>query len=391
MIYCHEVGLINALGNNKAEVIKNLSNNQTGLIEDDSWLLGKQKTFLGKIDGALPAIPETYPQHNSRNNQLLLATLLQIKNSLDYFIKKYGKDRIAVIIGTSTSGIHEGEKAIDYLAQKGKLPSEYDYQQQQLGDPSLFLAQYLDLSGPAYSISTACSSSARAIISGANLIKSGAVDVALVGAADSLCKMAINGFHSLEALSSNLCAPFSKHRDGINIGEAAGLMILSKEVSDIALLGYAGSSDAWHMSAPHPEGNGAEKSMRLALERANLQPQDIGYINLHGTATKLNDLAESKAISRIFNQSVPCSSTKHLTGHTLAAAGITEAILSIFILQNNLPLPHQSFSSDNEKDDDLANFNLVTSPVPLESPVILSNSFAFGGNNASLIFGKLSV
>ncbi len=390
MIYCHALGLINALGNNPYDILKQLSNNQSGLVEDDSWLINHQKTFLGKIEANLPIIPEQYPQHNSRNNRLLLAALEQIRPQVDKCIVTYGKNRIAIIIGTSTSGIDEGEKALAHVKTHTRFPNHFYYQQQQFGDPSLFLSKYLDLSGPAYAISTACSSSARAIISGASLINAGIVDAAIVGGADSLCKMAINGFNALEAISPQPCMPFSEHRNGISIGEAAGLMLLTRTPSETVLMGYGASSDAWHMSAPHPEGDGAEEAMKKALLTAKLRPEQVGYINLHGTATPLNDQAESQAVHRLFGNKVPCSSTKHLTGHTLAAAGITEAGLSILLLQNDIPLPKQQFTDNNKLDSTLADIQIVTQTTKLSSPIILSNSFAFGGNNACLIFGKTS-
>ena len=212
MIYCNALGLINALGNDLDSIAKQLAFNQSGLVKDDSWLINQQKTFLGKITADLPVIPEQYPQHNSRNNRLLLAALEQIRPQVDNCMATYGKNRIAIIIGTSTSGIDEGEKALAHVKTHACFPDHFYYQQQQFGDPSLFLSKYLNLFGPAYAISTACSSSARAIISGASLINAGIVDAAIVGGADSLCKMAINGFNALEAISSQICMPFSEHR-----------------------------------------------------------------------------------------------------------------------------------------------------------------------------------
>ena len=390
MIYCHGLGLVNALGADNTAIQTSLANNRSGLKSDCSWLANGQTTFLGTVDATLPEIPQNFSRHHSRNNQLLLAALAQIRPQLDQLIARYGKQRIAIIMGTSTSGIHEGELAIKHYIKHQQKLEHYDYQQQQLADPSQFLADYLGLTGPTYTISTACSSSARAIISGACLLESGLADVALVGGADSLCKMAINGFHALEAISDELCAPFSQHRKGINIGEAAGLMLLSKEPEQITLMGWGASSDAWHMSAPHPEGEGAENAMKAALTKAGLKPEEVGYINLHGTATKLNDSAEAKAVYRVFADKVPCSSSKHLTGHTLGAAGITEAGLAVLMLQHNLSLPVQVFSQNNQQDNSLDAIHLVTEPEHLSQATILSNAFAFGGNNACLIFGRVS-
>ena len=388
MIYFSAVGLINALGSNVDEISRSLSSNRSGLTKQHGWLLHGKSTWIGKASAPLPQIPAKLAQHNSRNNRLLLAALTQIQPQVDIAIQQYGRERIAVIMGTSTSGIHEGELAIAQQLESGELPDHYAYQQQELGDPSQFLATYLQLNGPTYTLSTACSSSVRAIISGYRLIKAGLADAALVGGADSLCRMAINGFDSLESISYQRCMPFAQQRDGINIGESAGLILLSREPAKIALLGSGESSDAWHMSAPHPEGIGAERAMRMALEQANFEPEQVGYINLHGTATPLNDVAEAQAVNRVFGAATPCSSTKHLTGHTLGAAGVTEAALSWLILDRDLTLPIQDFSV-SVKDPTIADINLLTAPQKLAKKAIISNSFAFGGNNACLLLGEV--
>jgi 3-oxoacyl-[acyl-carrier-protein] synthase-1 len=390
MIYLSAVAMINALGNTPDEISQNLQNNRSGLAEETDWLLHNKPTWVGRVKAPLPSVPAELSQHNSRNNQLLLAALTQIRSQVDAAIAQYGKKRIAVIMGTSTSGIYEGERAVAHQFAHDELPASYCYQQQELGDPALFLASYLQLDGPAYTLSTACTSSARAIISGKRLIEAGIVDVALVGGADSLCRMALNGFDSLESLSDQRCTPFAKHRKGINIGEAAALILLTQQPSTanaVILAGTGESSDAWHMSAPHPEGIGAEQAMRMALAQAKLMPDDVGYVNLHGTATPLNDKMEAKAVHRVFGNTTPCSSTKHLTGHTLGAAGATEAALCWLILSQNLNLPAQDFS-ETLRDDELADIHLVERAHPARTEIMLSNSFAFGGNNTSLLLMK---
>ncbi|MZT09646.1 beta-ketoacyl-ACP synthase, partial [Citrobacter amalonaticus] len=215
------------------------------------------------------------------------------------------------------------------------------------------------------------------------------VDVAIVGGADTLSRMPINGFHSLESLSPTRCLPFARDRSGITIGEGAALMLLTREPQPIALLGVGESSDAHHISAPHPEGVGAIRAIQQALDNAGLIPEQVGYINLHGTATPLNDQIESRVVNALFGERVPCSSTKHLTGHTLGAAGITEAALSMLILQHDLPLPVQDFSL-SPRDPALPPCGIIEQPQPLERPFILSNSFAFGGNNTSILLGRMS-
>jgi 3-oxoacyl-[acyl-carrier-protein] synthase-1 len=352
----------------------------------EGWLQGDAAAVLGGVDGALPAIPDEFAAHRSRNNQLLLAALEQIRPQVEDAIARFGRDRVAVIMGTSTSGLDEGDIHAD-MTLNGKESADWRYAQQELGDPSRFLRNWLKLEGPAYTLSTACSSSARAMISGRRLIEAGLADVALVGGADTLSRMPVNGFNSLESLSTTLCQPFSRDRCGITIGEGAALMLLTREPHAIELLGVGESSDAHHISAPHPEGTGAIRAIQQALSDANLQPQDVGYINLHGTATPLNDQVESAVVHALFGENVPCSATKHLTGHTLGAAGITEAALSWLILTRDLPLPAQNFSQA-PADPQLPACGILTAPQPLARPVILSNSFAFGGNNASILLGR---
>ncbi|WP_034913992.1 beta-ketoacyl-[acyl-carrier-protein] synthase family protein [Erwinia sp. 9145] len=382
MIYISAVAMLNALGNDMAQIAQNLSHgNAPGMRADSGWLLAGKPCWTGRVEADLPTVPAALAASNSRNNQLLLATLAQIRPQIDEAIAAYGEDRVAVVLGTSTSGLDEADCYIS------EARATWRYAQQELGDPSRFVADYLGLNGPCYTLSTACSSSARALISGARLIEAGLADVAIVGGADTLSRMPINGFDSLESLSPLRCAPFSKGRDGITIGEGAALMLLTRTPQEIAVLGVGESSDAWHMSAPHPQGEGAVKAINMALRQARLPPEALGYINLHGTATPLNDRIEADVVRAIFGEAVPCSSTKHLTGHTLGAAGICEAALCWLLLTQDLPLPPQDFSV-RDPDDTLAPFGLLVTPQPLQRPFILSNSFAFGGNNTCLILGK---
>jgi len=387
MIYIAASGMINALGRTPDDITANLrAGVAPGMRPREGWLQGDVPAVLGGVDGELPPIPEAFAGHRSRNNQLLLAALEQIQPQVDEAIARFGRDRVAVVMGTSTSGLDEGDIHAN-LTLNGKENPDWRYGQQELGDPSRFLRNWLQLEGPAYTLSTACSSSARAMISGRRLIDAGLVDVAIVGGADTLSRMPVNGFNSLESLSTALCQPFGRDRCGITIGEGAALMLLTREPQPIALLGVGESSDAHHISAPHPQGEGAIRAIQQALNDAGLTPQDVGYINLHGTATPLNDQVESQVVNALFGESVPCSSTKHLTGHTLGAAGITEAALSWLLLTRNLPLPPQDFSRA-PVDPTLPACGLITLPQPLTRPVILSNSFAFGGNNASILLGR---
>ncbi len=387
MIYISAVGMINALGNDTDEIAINLTRGRApGMRSRPDWLPGHPHTVLAGVEGELPTIPSNFSAHRSRNNQLLLAALEQIQPQVDEAIMQFGNDRVAVILGTSTSGLNEGDAHVN-LTLNGQESHTWQYPQQELGDPSRFLSHWLGLNGPAFTLSTACSSSARAIMSGRRLIESGLVDVAIVGGADTLSRMPVSGFHSLESLSVIQCQPFSRDRSGITIGEGAALMLLTREPQPVALLGIGESSDAYHISAPHPQGEGAIRAISQALDDAGLMPEQVGYINLHGTATLLNDKIESKVINTLFGENVPCSSTKHLTGHLLGAAGITEAAISMLILQRDLLLPPQDFSR-SPRDETLPPCGIIEQPQPLTRPIILSNSFAFGGNNASILLGR---
>lgn len=382
-IYIHDCGFVSALGSEHGKIHQCLSGEAKPAMELDAEILNDSSvTVVGRVKETLPNIPEVLKQFDTRNNQLALAALKQIENTVKKAIQEYGGERIAVIIGTSTSGIADGEDAYQKKLLQGSFSEDYHYSKQELGNCSDFIARYLGITGPSYTISTACSSSGRAFITAKRLLQAKWVDAVVVGGVDSICKLTLNGFYGLDALAQQRCRPFDQHRSGINIGEAASLMLLGRAPSDVALLGVGDSSDAYHISAPEPNGNGAEQAIRNALNDAKMLPEDIGYINAHGTATPLNDRMESSAIYRIFGQQVPVSSTKHLTGHTLGAASATEAAIAWHILKYNLTLPQQGCLN---KDDDM-NILLLESPIRLNNKAILSNSFAFGGNNVSLIF-----
>ena len=384
------MGLLCALGNNLDDISSNLQLlHAPGFKASDAYLVGNKTSYFGFIQDDLPLIDDANLKiHDSRNNRALLAAFLQIQDKVYKAIDKYGPSRVGIILGTTTSGIDEGDK---YVASEldDKSYTSWTYEKQEIGDTALFLKKYLKLNSIAYSISTACSSSARAIISGHNLIKNNVLDAVIVGGVDTLARMPINGFLSLESLSLDKCEPFGEKRHGINIGEAAGLILLERdENSSLYIKGYGQSSDGYHISAPHPEGIGAKKCIQDALKMANFQPQDIGYINLHGTATPLNDKVEAMVIHDIFSNLVPCSSIKNLIGHTLGASGICEAIISLLILDKNLFLPCQN-ASHYTIDPSFKDFSLVQERgLKLKHNTIMSNTFAFGGNNVSIIFAR---
>lgn len=261
-----------------------------------------------------------------------------------------------------------------------------------MGSPAQFLAKFLELENIFYTISTACSSSAKVFTSAYNLLSLNLCDAVLIGGIDSLSSLTINGFNSLGILASNICNPFSQNRNGINLGEGSALFVLSKEKinkNNIALLGIGESSDAYHFTSPNPEGLGALTAMKQALAKANLQPEDIDYINLHGTGTIENDQMESIAVYTLFKDEVYCSSTKPLTGHLLGAAGICEIGLCWLLLSQEYKFlaPH---IWDASLDPKIKPIKLVTDKKTVSKRLLtcMSNSFAFGGSNATLIIGK---
>ncbi|MCU0118202.1 beta-ketoacyl-[acyl-carrier-protein] synthase family protein [Pseudomonas sp. B2M1-30] len=392
--YLNALGVICALGRDKQEVARNLfAGDCSGMRHESGWVPERELPVAG-VQGELAPIPAHCTQHNSRNNRLLLEAALQIRADIEQAIQAYGRERIAVVLGTSTSGIDEASQGLARYIRDGQFPADYDYRQQELGAPANFLAEWLQLSGPAYVISTACTSSARALMSARRLLDLGLCDAVLCGGVDSLCKLTLNGFSALEAVSGERCNPFSANRNGINIGEAAVLFVMSKQRGSgpaIALLGAGASSDAHHISAPEPSGRGALQAMQKALDRAQLQATQINYLNLHGTATQHNDAMESLAVATLFPQGVACSSSKPMTGHTLGAAGALEAAFCWLSLSDDNPdhaLPPHVW--DGQADPALPPLKWVTASERLSSIApryLMSNSFAFGGNNVSLIIG----
>ncbi|WP_330215478.1 beta-ketoacyl-[acyl-carrier-protein] synthase family protein [Pseudomonas sp. AM8] len=383
--YLNALGVICALGRGQAAVSRSLfAGDCSGMRAESGWV--PERTLpVGSVHGELATIPTELGQQSSRNNQLLLEAALQIEGEIRQAIHRYGASRVGVVLGTSTSGIDEASRGIAQYLRDQHFPSDYDYQQQELSAPANFLADWLQLSGPAYVISTACTSSARALMSAQRLLDLGVCDAVLCGGVDSLCKLTLNGFGALEAVSNERCNPFSVNRNGINIGEAAVLFLMTKAPAAIALLGSGASCDAHHISAPEPTGKGALQAMRKALASAKVQPGQIGYLNLHGTATQHNDAMESLAVASLFPDGVACSSTKPMSGHTLGAAGALEAAFCWLSLAQGRVPPHVW---DGQADPALPALQWAQAGDTLEKPRLMSNSFAFGGNNVSLIIGE---
>jgi len=395
--YLNALGVICALGRGHAAVRQTLLAGDTcGMVPREDWL-DRGTSCFGMVDAVLPEVADVLPQslpgfkaHDSRNNRLLLAAAQDIEADIRAAIARYGAHRVGVVLGTSTSGILESEPAIEAYTRHEPLPASYAYPRQALNAPARFLSDWLGLAGPAYVISTACTSSAKALASARRLLNMGLCDVVLCGGVDTLCRLTANGFASLEAISETRSNPFSANRTGINLGEAAALFLMSREPAEVALLGTGAGSDAHHMSSPDPTGAGAVRSMRAALLDAGLSPADIGYLNLHGTGTVHNDAMESLAVAEVFGCQLPCSSTKPLSGHTLGAAGALEAAFCWLTLSGNPGGRVPPHVWDGIADPALPSLNLARPAARLpDTPrrYVLSNSFAFGGNNASLILG----
>ena len=393
-IYLSSPALVSSLGCGLASHIDMLLNppKSTTLTQMPMPVTGKPYYF-GAVREVLPDLPPHLSQPYNRNNQLLWVAALQIRDYIDEVIEKYGKNRIAVVIGTSTGGIETNLPVFQTVANGGgwaDTPIEQDMQV--LSSPADFLRDALGLTGLTYGISTACTSGSRAIITAARLLKADLCDAVICGGTDMLSALTLNGFDSLSVLSNGIANPFSKNRNGINIGEAAALFVANKDGVGLPLLGYGVSSDAYHMSSPHPDGVGAEIAFAAALKNAQISAEKIGWINLHGTGTVHNDAMESRAVSRVFGNATPATSTKPLTGHTLGAAGALEAaFLWGIVSQEYNPdgrLPPHIF--DGKLDPELPPISLTHSGSRFTQKrrIAASSSFAFGGNNTVLIIGE---
>ena len=347
--------------------------------------------WIGRVaDLETSSLPDHLTAWDCRNNRLAHLALETdgFADAVTAARARYGAHRIAVVLGTSTSGILAAEDAYRDRSDAGALPADFDYRgSQDLHSLAGLVRAALGLRGPAFVISTACASSARAFMDAANLIAAGLCDAAVVGGADTLCRMTLHGFQALELISPTPCRPCGPDRTGISIGEAAGFALLERPDGQpgLHLLGAGASSDGHHMSSPHPEGVGAIEAMRQALRRAVLTPRDIDWINLHGTGTRTNDAMEDMAVAAVFGDAVPCSSTKAWTGHTLGACGIVEAVIAGQCMAEGfvagclgIDAPDPAFRSQVAVDT-------------LRRPVrtVVSNSFGFGGINCSLVLGML--
>ncbi len=368
-----------------------LAQQQTGLKPND-FPECTLETFIGRVRAVDDFIwPQVDLEWQSRNNALVELALQQgtLLPSLARIRDKVGPARIGLVMGSSTSSIDRAEAAYRYQREQGVVPEEFlKLKVLNPHAPAFYTAHRTGITGPCVTLSTACSSSAKVFATAARWLNAGVVDAVLVGGADSLCLTVLYGFHSLQLVSTRLCSPFDESRDGINIGEGAGFALLTRddlaEDAGVVLSGYGESSDAHHMSHPHPEGQGARLAIQQALTLAQLRPEQIDYVNLHGTSSRVNDLVEGNLMAQLFPTSTPMSSTKGWTGHTLGAAGIVEAIIAMDSFQTGLlPGSLHCKKVDPEIALQLSEANRTASPQH-----VMSNSFGFGGNNASLIFSR---
>ncbi|MDD5324346.1 MAG: beta-ketoacyl-[acyl-carrier-protein] synthase family protein [Polaromonas sp.] len=351
-------------------------------------------TFTGEVAGVdAVQLPAPLADFDCRNNRLALLGLTQdgFADAVAAASKKYGARRVGVFIGTSTSGILQTELAYRRRDPvSGALPADFIYRTtHNTFSVADFTRHFFALTGPAAVVSSACSSSARVFASARRMMAAGLIDAAVVGGVDSLCLTTLYGFNSLGLMSAQPCRPFDAARDGLSLGEAAAFALLERvperlDEQAVLLLGVGDSSDAHHMSSPRPDGLGARMAMHNALTMARLEAADIDYINLHGTATPSNDLAEATAVAALFGSRTPCSSTKGATGHTLGAAGGLEAVVCALALQHGL-LPG---GLNTRQADPTLPLNYLLDNREQAISHVLSNSFGFGGTNCSLVFGK---
>ena len=381
------------IGTGLAPTLGSLVGQRSGLTRCDFETV-KIDTHIGEVPGVdAQRLPAQLRIFDCRNNRLAELALRQdgFFDAVEAAAARLGRRRIGVFVGTSTAGIMQTELAYrERDLVSGALPAAFEYG---TTHNSFSVADYVRrrcrLEGPAVAVSSACASSAKVFGAARRMIEAGLIDAALVGGTDSLCLTTLYGFHSLQLSSPTPCRPFDVARDGISIGEAAAFALIERasEQADgdsILLHGVGESSDAYHMSAPHPEGLGAKLAMQAALEAASLEPADIDYINLHGTGTPSNDRSESQAVTSIFGPTTPCSSTKGATGHALGAAGALEAVISALAIRNGLmPGGVQTTRVDPTL---TAHYIKENRRAPLR--YVLSNSFGFGGANCSLIFGR---
>lgn len=394
-IFLSKPGVITCAGFNADELWASVTTgNQSGIKKVKA--VSEEDFFAGRIEES--KLKPTSARFSMKIHRIQEMALEQIAKEVESVKEKYGAQRIAVCVGSCDNGTEFSVAGHKVFFETGKFPSDYSIEMQGADYPSTFVKEKFSLKALCLSFSTACSSSAEAIIKGAQLINSGLADAVIAGGVDLVSDTVLLGFGALEAVSSEITNPFSVNRHGITLGEGAAFFVLTRQdlfSTGIELLGYGESSDAHHMTSPDPSGAGAEKAMKNALHNAGLKPEDIDYINLHGTGTKLNDLMESKAVDAVFGSyKIPASTTKPFTGHTLGAGSAVElAVCFQAIVKNRnaekIQLPLQMW--DVQKDSEIPQLNFVDKDNCTgfkKVKICMSNSFAFGGSNACLIAGE---
>lgn len=385
--------MVNALGSGADAVWSRLLAGETSRLSVREDLVPGRRLTVGAVEGPLPEIPAALSAFASRNNAMALEALRQIEGPVRDAVARCGARRVGVVMGTSTSGVSDAEAAIRHQEERGGLAPAFDYAQLEFGGIASFAAAALGLEGPAYTLSTACSSGARALASARSLLALGICDAVVAGAADTLCGLTTNGFSALQAICDGVTNPCSANRAGLTLGEGAAAFLVLPSAEGVQLLGVGESSEAHHMSAPDPSGGGAETAMRAALADAALETGEVAYLNLHGTGTPLNDRMECLAVDRVFGSELPASSTKPLVGHLLGAAGVMEAAFCWLVLDRGaggtLSLPPHVW--DGEHDPELPRVRLVEKgeTALVRGPArVMTNSFGFGGNNCTLVLGS---
>ena len=367
-------------GGGKEDLLRGLHRTPQEVMGLEHGLLRERQGYFGVI-----SLPETYTARNlARTCGILRYLADRMADTVERLKSRYRSDRVAVLIGSTTTGIREVE------AQKSIKRIDY-HGHQELAAVSEDLANYCGFRGPNMVISTACTSGAKALGVARRLIDAGFCDAALAGGSESLNRLTSQGFESLESYAMGYCKPFQPDRDGITIGEGAALFVLEKGNGGIALSGFAESSDAWHESAPDPKGESAAAAINSALADAGVHSNELDYINLHGTGTRLNDKMEAGVIHRIFGAKVPVSSTKPVTGHTLGAAGAVEAAILWLLLEHPSPMSLPPHHGAENYDQSLPQINLIKAGdnPPRTINTALSISFAFGGHNTAVVLTRL--
>lgn len=387
-VYLHALGMINALGADVDTIVDALRRSHAEGMGTVATRNGS--IYVGRVLAPLDcAPPEALGRYDCRNNRLLLAALAQIAPAIESAREQYGAHRVGIVLGTSTSGIEAAEATFIAMAHRGLKPEHFDYRQMEIGTVAPFAAAVLGVQGPALTLSTACTSSAKAFASARRLLQLHLCDAVIVGGVDSLCELTMQGFASLESTSAVRTNPMSRNRNGINVGEGAAVFLMSREEGRVFVAGTGESGDAHHISSPDPQGVGAEIALRAALADAAIKASSIAYVNLHATATRKNDDMEARLMSRVFAKGVATSGTKPFTGHLLGAAGATELGFAwLTLARDGVALPKHVW--DGEADDALPVLDLVEDTRVLSgAQYVMSNSFAFGGSNASIVLGSV--